>query len=595
MSPDSLMDTLTRAEAAFGMSSHHEGACPSEEADDADGEFAPPELVALEAQLAALQVRRLELQETRRLELEASQTKMERLTSLKRQLAVLRESAREGESSGLERLRAIQNLETGWVAESGNGGDAGVDLALRESTEVEEECEVFDQRQQLGVYVMTGSEQRVVAAEAPEEQVSASAAIMTKYRDALMVQEDELSQLRNQLNELREARNALDEKKELLARVMDAREALDNNVNVPSSQRAAEVMKMFELLAEAQVGSTSGDHGDYDDCLAAPEKGGEDEGLDALEKRLDSMRTNQEALKSSNEHSGTSKSTGAAAQRESSTYPPLRSVQFDSTVHEMQSVRYDNEDEKDVLDLTVDQLMSKLAENSVPRDKESSGLSARQYTSKSALDFSSVVSAFEEQTGQSLSEHERAFLAESLAQQDSDLNDRIKRIWDGDLDAYEDVEVETFYNEGGCGAEDCGSGACTSNQCTESPIKKTPKRSGVYGCENLTDSAEVSPGRDAARLAQSLGFESVDEEQIREASSKIEEGIAQIVEHIEDLKKTQVDFRNSGHVKAYADLFSSLSGQLEQFLEARTTITQFKEVLQKQQNGQHFLRSCRSC
>ncbi|KAI8835957.1 hypothetical protein BJ741DRAFT_606406 [Chytriomyces cf. hyalinus JEL632] len=544
MSPEHLMNTLARADAVCGLTSFTDLAAFDP---DFDAESAHPEGTDHHHQkLEELRVRNAEIQEKRQKDLESSQMKLDHLHDMKRQLTVLRDAATSGASAssnltGLQRLEKIHALQREWEAS-------------RESEPVEASLPIVKSPQTQEVNQDAAD---------TEKQISHSEEIMMRYKQTLAVQEDELSALRSQLNALKDARAALDSKKNLLAQVLAAREAIDEGGDIGDDDAVARHQHVLSMFGKMN------DTAEDDDTMRKALIFSGNAELDSLEDRLGALRSAQDKLKMdrySNSVSMPSKGTQNA----------------------------DNQGESPINESTVSQLMNRLALNSVP----SKSTSRTQTEDDATLNPETIIAAFELQTDTALTPEERIYLAQNLARRDSELHARVKKIWDGDLSDYDDVEVQVEEGTGlsvqmdaGCGARH-GRYSCESDgedvpmqnqQEQQSQPSDTHAAPGRYSC---LSSAEASPLRTENALRTVVSevdqFEDgVNEEQVDKAYLKIEDGIQQIVQHMEDLKGTHVDFANAEHVKAYAELFASLSGQLEQFMSARTAMDDFKIALQK--------------
>ncbi|TPX78495.1 hypothetical protein CcCBS67573_g00220 [Chytriomyces confervae] len=545
MSPEHLMNTLARADAVCGLTSFTDLAAFDQ---DFDAESAHPEVADRHHQkLEELRVRNAEIQEKRQKDLESSQMKLDHLHDMKRQLTVLRDAATSGASAssnltGSQRLEKIHALQREWEAS-------------RESEPVEESSPIVKSSQTQEVNQDAAD---------TEKQISHSEEIMMRYKQTLAVQEDELSTLRSQLNALKDARAALDSKKNLLAQVLAAREAIDEGGDIGDDDAVARHQHVLSMFGKMN------DPAEDDDTMRKALIFSGNAELDSLESRLGALRSAQDKLKMdrySNSVSMPSKGTQNA----------------------------DNQGEFATDESTVSQLMNRLTLNSVP----SKSTSRTQTEESGTLNPETIIAAFELQTDTALTPEERIYLAQNLARRDSELHARVKKIWDGDLSDYDDVEVQVEEGTGLSGQMDAGYGARHGRYSCESDGEDVPMQNqqeqqrsqpsdthappGRYSCLSST---EASPLRIENAL-HTVGNEvdqfedGVNEEQVDKAYLKIDDGIQQIVQHMEDLKGTHVDFTNAEHVKAYAELFASLSGQLEQFMSARAAMDDFKIALQK--------------
>ncbi|KAJ3234833.1 hypothetical protein HDU81_001103 [Chytriomyces hyalinus] len=561
MSPEHLMDTLARADAVCGLTSFTDLAAFDP---DFDAESAHPEGTDHHHQkLEELRVRNAEIQEKRQKDLESSQMKLDHLHDMKRQLAVLRDAATSGASpsnnlTGLQRLEKIHALQREWEAS-------------RESEAVQEALPPSKSPQTQEVNK---------DATDTEEQISHSEEIMMRYKQTLAVQEDELSTLRSQLNALKDARAALDSKKNLLAQVLAAREAIDEGADIGDDDAVARHQHVLSMFGKMN------DTAEDDDTMRKALIFSGNAELDSLEDRLGALRSAQEKLKMDRNSNSVSMSSKGAQNA-------------------------DNLRESPTNESTVSQLMNRLALNSVPSktspakaSQKAESTARTQTEDEGTLNPETIIAAFELQTDTALTPEERIYLAQNLARRDSELHARVKKIWDGDLSDYDDVEVQIEEGTGLSGQVDTGCGARHGRYSCESDGEDVPMQiqqeqqrhqpsetqaaPGRYSC---LSSAEASPLRTENALP-TIGnggdqFEDgVNEEQVDKAYLKIEDGIQQIVQHMEDLKGTHVDFTNADHVKAYAELFASLSGQLEQFMSARTAMDDFKIALQKKMQAE---------
>jgi hypothetical protein len=81
------------------------------------------------------------------------------------------------------------------------------------------------------------------------------------------------------------------------------------------------------------------------------------------------------------------------------------------------------------------------------------------------------------------------------------------------------------------------------------------------------------------------GVVTLDESRINSASEQIEDAIQQVLVHLMDLERTDVNVSNEADVIQYTELFKKLSGQLEELLEARARVTEYKNLLAQQKVG----------
>ncbi|KAJ3083964.1 hypothetical protein HDU99_004479 [Rhizoclosmatium hyalinum] len=613
MSPGDLMKTLSRADEAFGMTDGSQD-------DDTYTVVPPPQPMsdhqkALVEQLELLKAKSVQDQKTRQAKMDAYQVQQDKLVALREQLKGLKEVAVSGgggsggaqsEGAAVERVRRLREMQEVFRTLTAAGDD-----------------DITQQQQPKGKEVVseTAESREGIVDEKQRAEYADKMRALARYRDELQGQENEITVLRDQLSELRQAKALLDEKKRLLAQVLEARGVQagdeDDGGKQQDEKRAStlrpDYVRLFDMLSNSSAV--------IDDVeeLGEEVKNNGDPELSALEERLDVLRESQEAMRSeANGRRGvvTASSSSKSVKFRSDVEQIQRHMSLDDVEEweEEQEERGKNrggstgggeEEGKDQIDLSVEQLLAKLLENSV-REHQARKLATTDATRQSSkqqskpkqpqrssdVDLSLLVSAFESQTGTALSTEEREYLQQSLSQRDSKLNESMRDIWDGKMTGYEDVEVETF-----------GDPCCTEGEpCEESykfPTKDGKRHSGRYGCDSETASAEMTPAQmspvrermevdveDDIEVAagSAAGFDDVDEAQIEDASRKIEDGISQILIHISELKKTDVDFNKPEHVRAYSDLFGSLSGQLQQFMEARSTIHQFRSVLAKQKS-----------
>ncbi|KAJ3354945.1 hypothetical protein HDU83_004353 [Entophlyctis luteolus] len=340
-----------------------------------------------------------------------------------------------------------------------------------------------------------------------------------KLRNGLREKADEIETLKTQLRELQIAKQALDEKKQSLAKILEFR------ANQPTFPENREI---------------SNDEMNYRTNRAFPiEEINCRTDLQKLENRFDSINAQQLALKS--EKLVTSKQQEASRED----FPSNECGKYD---------------------LTVDQLLSKLLENSVKEKLEvAAQRNARATSGSKSVGFSMSETQMGSDTARSAVENV-----------DRKSPQELRHAGSGRYSC-EDLEISSPAKN-----------AATKWNTVDSQVQKSAassyllnSRSGHYGCESEAEGSETSPsGKPSIEelAANSAGFNEVDEEQIEEAAEKVEDGI----EHIRQIKSTEIDFSNQEHVRTYTQLLASLSGQLNQFLEARATIVQFKNILGKQ-------------
>ncbi|KAJ3031296.1 UNVERIFIED_CONTAM: hypothetical protein HDU68_005352 [Siphonaria sp. JEL0065] len=658
MNPADLFKTLSRADVAYGIASS------SDESINDDEQQSSPTLQDLDKNSATLllaqhESRIQEMSTALGLTTQGLTTETERQEQIMRDLLQLKKRSALEQSARQKQLEAFETQQKKLLSLKGQLGDlknmslVGVDggngtsehqgvvaaerlLKLKQMQEAfkklvgeeQEKNEGEEVEQEEGEIGVDEDDQLQEGSENPTSnavEYAAKMAALAAYQSELQGQEDEISLLKSQLQELREAKALLDDKKKILAQVLQANggggfiEALEKETEEeeetdesrPSNTLRPNYLRLFEKLASAEAGID----GDEVEASRGASEPVQDEELAELEEKLDGIRRHQESLRSEASVRGgygAKSSAGVGGVVKSG-----RSVQFSSAVEQINDapMSLDNNERgvregRDEVELSVEQLLAKLLENSVREkvqahlesipvkaNEAASGSSASNPTSKKlkALnDTQLLVSAFEVQTGAALNSEEREYLWASLEQKDSHLNERMRNIWEGDMTGYEDIEVETFGDSCCSVGASCRHGYETSagsNSVLPTAVQPE-KRSGRYGCESETGSAELTPSEMSPQRQSQMDVDTedndfmnaldVDESQVEDAANKVEDGIEQILRHISDLKKTEVDFSKPDHIRAYTELFGSLSGQLEQFIEARKTIQQFKDVLEKQ-------------
>ncbi|KAJ3126589.1 hypothetical protein HK100_010183 [Physocladia obscura] len=519
--------------------------------------------------LKTLQSKTANEQKSRRQQLNEYEHQHEKLMFMKDKLGALRDvaSKQPGGLRGIDRLKRMQAIEQEWV-----------DFKTREDKE--------EGGNDAGFLQLPHSDHLQNLIEERRDSSLEKVAALVQYQHDLQGQEDEVYRLRQQLDELRRAKAILDEKKNLLATVLETHgnfEQTSQEGNEAGVKRISDLMNFFGLNSNAQVDEIK----ENDVPMSEDGQEEEDVKLSELEEKLEIIRKQQDDMKSLSSFT-----------EQSRTNTLKKHTQFKQEAE----VKSDAENNSSI-EIDVEQLLAKLLENSVKEKVEEHFKSTKENSLRTPFEAQSIAAqsianwngtkqmkgipgVIKSKDSESRSNGKKTFQSKKSSQksnsysaetkitgnpfelQESRLNERLQDVWNGNMTGYEDIEVETF-----------GDLCCKSNSCVN---KKN--RSGRYDCEFDDELSAITPSQKSpikpliANLtsSQTSGLDSINEIQIRETSSKIEEGIAQITEQMVQIKQTDVDFSKPEQIRSFTELFSSLSNQLNQFLEARETISQFK-------------------
>ncbi|KAJ3414424.1 Phosphoacetylglucosamine Mutase [Chytridiales sp. JEL 0842] len=294
--------------------------------------------------------------------------------------------------------------------------------------------------------------------------------------------------------------------------------------------------------------------GIYDDEDEADE---EDEGLDELEEEIDRVQANQNVIREVLSGLPTAPSNDAKKQE-----------------HEQVKAGDDLEVEG-----AVDQLLRRLVAASVQerfeRDLRASNLRTGHTSTQQNLEGEKEdqEEPAEVWTEIQLRESKDVKVVVGPSSEEEGTSARYERTEEVEKEVQVTVKTEP--------AEEVGeftrveAGAQTLGEWIAAAAEKEDQKSD-NGEDEQIDAEEEEEGEEEEE------FQTLDESRIELASSQIEDAIQQVLLHLVDLEKADVDVEKEEDVQAYADLFKKLSGQLEELMEARARVGEYRRLVETQ-------------
>ncbi|KAJ3168106.1 hypothetical protein HK101_011678 [Irineochytrium annulatum] len=511
------------------------------------------------AKLLAMRTESDQLQQSQKADLELLEEKQKEVKNLRLQLVALRNI-----SEGLERASR--------GAAPAEPAELPVDEPIEPPAEAQVEDAVTSQPMPEEAAVADTNESQALKQPSTEqeavdkEQTLAVAELLLdsqralKRFERLQEQQEEISVIRDRIAELKERKAAM--LKEIVDSEMDAS---------PDMERAIALLKSIDMDDDDEEDDIDG--GAERDGNGEAERDDDDDGdendgdgmelnenyardLHDMESRLEKLKERQMMLQGKVNLLETDSQESVTAGEPTE---PAKEVKPAEAQVEPPKEELDSE-----IESTVDSLLARLVASSVLERLEASKAKQQQENQNTAA-------RAEEAPRETTEDDRRKAYERHLEMQQSALVERLKK---SHTTAQSPAGTGDFEEQQGSSLTVAQEGATETSEIEEARLALEEEEDE----DEDDDEASIQ-----ANSLSALKFFAETDRSLQTTSDEIEEGIKQLVAHIQEAEQEQAEHSGPEHLGYFANLFRRLSGHLEELMAARDKVIKYRALLHEQQ------------